>query len=682
MEIFEQKALDNYGALVINKSFARQAGFGSRAIPVYVREWIVAHYVGDLAEITDGARTKIADFVHKYAPDKSERETIKNMLYEQNDVKLLDDYSVQVDLRKGDRYLLIPFLDENRASVPPNIVTENGMLLSNGLWGVGTLSYAPPSEDGPGQVLMRSFTPFQLASLDMDFFISRRKHFTIKEWIDFILNSMGFNHHIYDDREKLLLICRLIPMVEPRYNLIELAPKGTGKSFVFENMSRYVTVRTGNITAPVLFYNDTRHTPGLITRYDCVVIDEAQKVKGDRTGELTALMKSYLEAGRFSRGGSGMITSETGIFILANIELDIHRNPLHEMIGLFRDFPNFLQETAFLDRFSGLLPGWHLPRVSKITPSVCLGMKGDIFGEILHMLRSDISYRNFVKTNMELDNCDDMRDNRAIEGGTTGLLKILFPDQQPTEEDFYLYCVNPALEFRQRVRDELCKMDREYVSFSMRSKYPDAFQLNHRKVRFIDPELIDIEKLPQKLEIREEPDDNVESYLITEDEPQELLAQVSEKTIQIRENETGYSYQNLFGPYLAGAKMIHLTDPYIRLEFQIRNLLAFIGIIETSDGPVELKLTTSADDAYQKGVNSKKFDDLAESLEWHDITFSYEFSDTLHKRGIELDNGWRIIIDRGLDIFQKPDSKYGLSEVDQTKKKCRETEIIYLKDES
>ena len=248
METFEQKALDNFGSLIINKSFARKAGFGSRAIPVYVREWIVANYVGDSPDLTDESRSKIADFVRRFVPDKSERETIKNRLYEQNDVKLLDDFSVYVDLAKGDRHLIIPFLDESKGSVPPNIVRDNEMLLSSGIWGVGTLSYAPPTDDGPGQVIMRAFTPFQLASLDLDFFIARRKEFTTQEWINFIVNSMGFNHHIYSERQKLLLISRLIPMVEPRFNLIELAPKGTGKSFVYENMSRYVSVRSGAIS--------------------------------------------------------------------------------------------------------------------------------------------------------------------------------------------------------------------------------------------------------------------------------------------------------------------------------------------------------------------------------------------------------------------------------------------------
>lgn len=683
METFEQKALDNFGSLIINKSFGRKAGFGSRAIPVYVREWIVANYVGDSTDLTEEARSKIAEFVRRFVPDKSERETIKNRLYEQNDVKLLDDFSVIVNLAKGDRQLIIPFLDESKGSIPPNIVRDNEMLLSSGIWGVGTLSYAPPTDDGPGQVIMRAFTPFQLASLDLDFFISRRKEFTINEWINFIVNSMGFNHSIYSERQKILLISRLIPLVEPRYNLIELAPKGTGKSFVYENMSRYVSVRSGAISAPVLFYNDARKTPGLITRFDSVVIDEAQKVKGDKSGELTALLKSYLEAGRFGRGSSGSISSEAGIVILANIELDESKHPIHEVIGLFRDFPNFLRETAFLDRFSGLLPGWDLPRISKETPSVCFGLKGDIFGEILHMLRADISYRDFVKTNMLVENCDDMRDSKNVEAGATGLLKMLFPDKQPSEQEFYRYCVNPAVEFRQRVRDELCKLDREYAPITMTTSYSDEFQKHHRPARFIDPsDILQYQTRPFNSSLVEEEDITEENS----DLPIRMISQpldinehdLMPKTLQIREGETGVSYKNLFGPYLEGARSIKIIDPYVRLEFQIRNLIAFIGIIDTTAGNVELSLITSADDAYQENEVSKKLDEVKISALKHGVNFSYEFSSTVHRRGIEADNGWKIITDRGLDIFQKPDSKYELGEIDQLKKKCRETEIIYL----
>jgi len=502
METFEQKALQAFNEIIINKSFVHKAGFGSRAIPTYVREWIISHYVGGELEISDSAREKIANFVRKNVPDKSEKETIKNQLFEQMEVQFLDNLSVYVNLAKGDRYLQIPFLDENLAQISPQIVQENEMLLSSGLWGLGTYFYVPPSEGSPkGQIWLREFRPFQLANIDIEYFKESRSAFTTDEWINLIASSMGFNHRLYSERQKILLISRLIPIVEPRYNLIELAPKGTGKSFVFDNMSRYVSVRSGSITPAVLFFNDARKTPGLITRYDCVVIDEAQKVRADTSGELTALLKSYLESGRFGRGSANAITAEAGLVMLANIDLDHKKRPLHEEIGLFRFFPNFLRETAFIDRFSGLLAGWDLPRVTKNTPSKSLGLKGDIFGEILHAFRNDISYRDYVKTNMDLINCDDMRDSRGIEAGATGLLKVLFPNKEPSEEEFYRYCVNPALEMRQRVRDELSKLDREYTPLTMQSRYPDHFQRNHRLPSFVDPEKVEKFDPSKKIEL-------------------------------------------------------------------------------------------------------------------------------------------------------------------------------------
>ena len=686
METFEQKAIDVFSEIVINKSFVHKAGFGSRAIPTYVREWIISHYLEDATELTESARQKIAGFVQKFVPDKSQKETIKNQLFEQMEVQFLDNFSVYVNLEKGDRYLNIPFLDENAAFAIPQIVQDNEMLLSSGLWGVGKLYYVPKSDDNPrGQIWMREFKPFQLANMDLEYFRECRKSFNTQEWIDFLISSMGFNYNLYSERQKILLICRLVPMVEPRYNLVELAPKGTGKSFVFENMSRYVAVRSGAISPAVLFFNDSRKTPGLITRYDSVVIDEAQKVKADTSGELTALLKSYLEAGRFARGSASSINAEAGLVMLANIDLDHNKRPLNEQIGLFRVFPNFLRETAFIDRFSGLLPGWDLPRISKDTPSKTIGLKGDIFGEILHSLRSDISYRDYVKTNMELQNCDDMRDSKAVEAGATGLLKILFPDQDPTEEEFYLYCANPALELRQRVRDELCKLDREYVPVTFSSKIPDDFQKGHRLVSYSDPNSIPVSSIPlpepePTPATVDEEEAEVLRYFGAADEllpKEEISSELTAKTIHIREGETGFSYQNLFGSYLKGAKKIYVVDPYVRLEYQIRNFIVFAGIIDTSAGQVELKLTTSAEDAYQEKIQENKLNEISASLAQHGILFSFEFDPVIHDRSMRLDNGWCIYPGRGLDIYQKPESKYELSEIDQTKRKCRETDIIF-----
>ena len=674
MNSFEQKSLDNFGDIIINKGLIHQAGFGSRAIPKYVGEWIISHYNNDELNLSEEGREKIAKFISKYVPPKGDKERIKNRLLEQEEIQLLDNFSVFVNLVKGDRYLNIPYLDEHSAFVAPQVVQDNEMLFSSGLWGVGTLFYIPPSDENPrGQVWMKELKPFQIANIDVDYYLESRKHFSTEEWIDLIVSSMGFNQNLYREREKILLIGRLLPLVEPRYNLVELAPKGTGKSFVYDNMSRYVAVRSGSISPAVLFYNDARKTPGLITRYDCVVIDEAQKVKTDSSGELTALLKSYLESGKFGRGASGNINAEGGIVLLANIEIDENRLPVNNEIGLFRNFPNFLTETAFVDRFSGLLPGWELPRITKETPSTSLGLKGDIFGELLHLVRDDISFKDYIKSNMILSGSDDMRDSKAIESGASGFMKIIFPDKNPSEEDFYKYCVNPAIELRQRVRDELVKMDREYNPATIKSKQPDVFQKTHKAPMFYDPDNIKERILETKITSTFENEEPVKKDDNQENE------KLSETTIKIKDGESGYSYESLFYPYLKSSRKIKIIDPYIRHEYQFKNLISFLNMLAPEEGYIEIDLVTDSDDEYNKAEQERKFTEIQNDLVRYGIKFDYSFDKKIHDRIIETDNGWRIKPGRGLDLFHKSETKYGLSELDQKKRKCRETEIDFLR---
>jgi len=225
-------------------------------------------------------------------------------------------------------------------------------------------------------------------------------------------------------------------------------------------------VAGGKITPPVLFHNLATHTPGLITRYDVVVLDEVQSIRGDSTGELIAGLKVYLESGRYSRGNT-MGTSEAGFVMLGNAAVDENQRPIHAEEGLFREIPNFLQETAFIDRIHGLVPGWDMTRVTKDTPSRSMGFKGDFFSEILHALRSDAHYAEYVSQEMRLVNCDDLRDRKAITRLAAGFLKLLFPDIKPSQEEFKEFCVKPAVELRQRIRNELHKLDREYMKVSI-----------------------------------------------------------------------------------------------------------------------------------------------------------------------------------------------------------------------
>jgi len=468
---FEQKAKDYYGEIVINKGLFRQAGFGSRALPAYVGEWILSHYMADQEELTAEIRNNVAKFVAKYLPAKGQKEEWKNRLLNQEPVNLLDHYTVSINLKTGQRHLNSPFFDIKDAYITEHLVDDNEFLLTSGVWGVGELFYIPPdTEKGKGQVWMRDFKPFQIARIDLDYFIECRQYFSIEEWIDLLVSSMGFSPVVNDDYQKMLLLTRMLPLVEPRINLVELAPKGTGKSFVFDHLSRYARViGGGKVTPAALFHNNQSHEPGLVTRYDVVVLDEVQSVRGDSAGEVSAMLKVYLESGKFSRGKTEA-TAESGFVMLANISLDERRIPIHLEKGIFKEFPNFLQETAFIDRLHGIIPGWYLPRVSQDTPSIYLGFKGDLFAEILHSLRKDLKYVDYVNVKMHLSGCDDLRDKKAIIRTATAYLKIFFPNLEVSNEEFIKYCVKPAIELRQKIRDELWKMDREYKKVDIKVK--------------------------------------------------------------------------------------------------------------------------------------------------------------------------------------------------------------------
>jgi ATP-dependent Lon protease len=467
MKRFEKIAYDYYGDVVINKSLTQKAGFSSRAIPTYVGEWILYNFLEE-GELTKDARQKISNFISKFLPQKGQKEEVKNRLINMENVRLLNDFSVSVNLKNGKRRLNIPFLDTKEAFISDEIVQNNRLLLTSGVWGVGDLFYVPPaspSEDG--QVWMRDFKPFQIGSIDLEYYKECRKNSTINEWTDLIVSTMGFNPNIFSERQKIILITRLLPMVESRVNLVELAPKGTGKSFVYDNVSRYTRVVGGGKVSPaVMFYNLTSNTPGLVTKYDLVVLDEVQSIQGDSKGELVAGLKVYLESGKFSRGNAEA-TAEAGFVMLGNITLDEEHRPVYREEGIFKEIPNFLQETAFIDRIHGIIPGWEMPRISGETPSVTLGFKGDFFSEILHSLRNEVNYTDFVNLNMQLANCKDLRDRKAIVRLATAYLKIFFPDLNVEYNDFVEYCVKPAVELRQKVRDELHKMDKEYAKVNI-----------------------------------------------------------------------------------------------------------------------------------------------------------------------------------------------------------------------
>ena len=532
MKSFEAKAKDYYGEVVIDKGLMGKAGFGSRSIPVYVAEWIIGQFVSDNGLKEEG-RGEIVRIVSDYLPQKADKNMLLNRLKEQEEVKILDDFRVTVNLDKNTHELNIPILDVTGGMVQKGIIDDNPMLLKTGMWGLGTLRYIPPDGDEikKGQIWMADFKPFQTPGVDLNYFRECRKNFTLDEWIDLLVSSCQFNPEIHSLSQKILLLSRIIPLVQPRVNMAELAPKGTGKSFVFDNISRYAAVIPGGkISAPALFYNRNTKQTGLIPRYDVVVVDEVQKIRTDSAGEAMAALKGYLESGRYRRSTGDIGTSEAGFVMLGNISLAADHRPRYESDGIFKELPEALQESAFVDRIHGLIEGWFLPRISRKTPSTTLGFKGDFFSEVLHELRGDLKYADYVSHSLRLPDCEDMRDNKAIARIAEGLFKLLFPDLIVSDAEFVEYCVNPAIRMRQMVRDELAKLDVEFKWVTIKSTIPDDFQLTHATER---PE-------PASEETKQT-------------DPLAPDRQPSETTIDIKEGQKGVSYEKLFLPYLSGA---------------------------------------------------------------------------------------------------------------------------------
>lgn len=459
---FEEKALQYYDEVCVNKGLVRQASIGVQSIPIYVSEWIVSRHLTD-GKIDSVARQRMRDFINKHLPSKDQKGQLQARLKNGETLLILDTYSVDVNLRSDEYILKIPCLDDNRAAIESYLIERYPLLLNGGVWGVGRLEYQPPDETEhlPGQVHMVDFRPMQAASIDIDLYCEYRKHFTVEEWRDLLVSSMGYNPTSYSPEMLMLLITRLIPIVQERVNLIELAPKGTGKSFVYLNLSRYVRlISGGKVTAAVLFHNNATNQSGLLSHFDVVVFDEAQSLSFDNPHEVIGVLKDYLESGSFSRGGKQQNMATSGIVILANIPLDADNNP--RFSNLFLNLPEFLRETAFIDRIHGILPGWKLPRIEEQTISNKVGFKADFFGEVLHNLRHKAGYEDYVKAYGQIIGTNDTRDHNAIIRLASGYLKLLFPNLSPSHAEFVDYCLRPAASLRQLVRNQLAAMDPEY----------------------------------------------------------------------------------------------------------------------------------------------------------------------------------------------------------------------------
>lgn len=459
MNNIDEKVLRVFGDAIVDKRLARLEVVSR--LPRFIAEYLISRYYR-----SDPANwiSKLAKVVEEHYPDPRDRDRVLSKAKREGRITLIDEYKVVVDLKKNMYFLHIPNLQIYDALVDEVIVSLYERILS-GLWGIGVLEYRPEfaeaimarGHDKPSftPLILVEFEPFQVYNIDVRAFIEGRKAFTTWEWIDLLIKSIGLNPSMYGERQKLLLLARLIPLIENNVNIMELGPRATGKTYLYRNISYYTRIYAGGtVSAARLFYDARLKMLGDIGTRDAVIFDEIARIKFTNPDEVVAKLKDYMVDGFFERGQLKRAHSDCSLVFVGNIELSSEG-----VLGSIVDYlPTFMMDTAFLDRIHGLLPGWELPKIlrSDIHLAQGYGLAADYFSEVLHRMRT-YSFEALVEQHVELIGNYTIRDEKAVRKLLSGMMKIIFPHGEFDNRELKKI-VDIVVELRQNVVNVLSEL--------------------------------------------------------------------------------------------------------------------------------------------------------------------------------------------------------------------------------
>jgi ATP-dependent Lon protease len=452
----DEKILRELPGLVILKPLTRW-NEAYKEFPRFVLEYLVSRYV-DAQDPVPGQR-KIDRILSEHYTESSKKELIKSAIREKGEYSLLGQLTVRLEAGKDHYWADVPALGENTVRVSQKVLRQYGdVLLTSGAWGTMLIEYDATYEIRSRKYpfYIKEFTPFQITRLDLDDYVARRKHFADDEWLDLLVQSIGFNPEPFDRRTKWLMLLRLVPFVEPNYNLIELGPQQTGKTYTYRNTSsRAFVVSGGKATPATLFYHGAARRLGVVGTKHVVYFDEISKTRFDDADASISVFKDYMQTGVFSRLGQEFRASAS-IVLGGNIEVVLQeKRPAAKYSQLFGVLPEELQDTAFLDRLHAYLPGWEMPVINPANYSAGYGFMSDYLAEILAELRR----RNFLThlTAQVAFRGMNQRNQDAVKKTAAGLLKLLYPHLAAGEVAGTVLApvLQFAVEMRKRVVDQL-----------------------------------------------------------------------------------------------------------------------------------------------------------------------------------------------------------------------------------
>ncbi len=451
MELWEKLLKENFGAAVVDKPKAIKNEI--QGLPRYVSEYLIGFFCED--EITEDGLKETNNYIQEHRIDNREKEKFKNHLRINGNLKIIDKFKVKINLgknRKKPTQMEIPSLGINDAEVIDKILVEHSRLLIDGLWGMGEISY----DDSEGDIKLVNFKPFQLSDIEIDELKEARKNFDSDQWLNIMISTIGLNFENYTRREKLILLSRIIPMVENNVFMMEFGSPGTGKTYVYENISSYSRVISGSkVSAPQLFYNLTTKQDGLLVQYDVLLFDEIDKIqKSGLEDDVQNKLYQYLASGKFDRGGIEKV-SECGIMMVGNLPAGYYDKDY-----LLRDLLNPTStHAAFLDRLAGVVPGWEIKSIGNPNKAYTknYGFAADYFSEIIHKLRK-INYQ-YILNRVNLVGAST-RDTDAINKIISGMIKLVYPDGEISDDELR-EIVDLAIEYRQFVINQNYKINRD-----------------------------------------------------------------------------------------------------------------------------------------------------------------------------------------------------------------------------
>ncbi len=432
------------------RTFARQF-----PVPTYVVEFLLGRYCAstDPDEIEEGLKI-VQRQLESRTVRAGEEELFKARAYKNGTVKLIDLVSARFSQKDNGYIAILPSVQLTRVRINDNVVDDNERLLTGGFYAEITLEYDSLIAEEKGDAFgIKDLRPIQLSKRDvLDDLAEARKQFTSQQWKDFLLRSIGLEANALTERAKDANLLRMVPFVERNYNLVELGPRGTGKSHLFQQVSPYAhLISGGKATIAKMFVNNATGARGLVCQYDVVCFDEVSGISFD-SKEGINIMKGYMESGEFSRGKESIRADGSMVFV-GNFDVDVEHQ---QRVGhLFGPLPQEMRDdTAWMDRIHCYLPGWDVPKMNKELTTDHFGLVSDFFSECLSRLRFQ-SRVSVLQNRVHFGGALSGRDVNAVNKTVSGLLKLLYPsqDMEISDEDLE-WAVRLGLEVRRRVKEQ------------------------------------------------------------------------------------------------------------------------------------------------------------------------------------------------------------------------------------